>query len=58
MSTLRKEGFYIPPGTVAVLEARARRARAQAMHSTILRLVASLTPRIHIRPAQWIARLG
>ena len=58
MNTLSKEGFYIEPGTVAAMEARARRARAQAMHSLILRLLVGLTPRLEIRPARWIARLG
>ena len=58
MNTLSKEGFYIEPGTVAAMEARARRARAQAMNSLILRLLVRLTPRLDIRPARWIARLG
>ena len=58
MNTLSKEGFYIEPGTVAAMEARARRARAQAMHSLILRLLVRLIPRLEIRPARWIARLG
>ena len=58
MNTLSKEGFYIEPGTVAAMEARARRARAQAMHSLILRLFAGLAPRLEIRPVHWIERLG
>ena len=58
MNTLSKEGFYIEPGTVAAMEARARRARAQAMHSLVMRLLAGLTPRLEIRPARWIERLG
>ena len=58
MNTISKEAFHIDPHTVAILQARGRRARALAMHSLLLRLLARLTPRIHLRPARWLERLG
>ena len=58
MSTITKKTSHIDPHTVAILQARGRRARAQAMHSLILRLFVSLTPRIHLRAARWLERLG
>ena len=58
MNTINKEAFPIDPHTVAILQARGRRARALAIHSLILRLFVSLTPRIQLRPARWLERLG
>ena len=58
MNTISKEAFHIDPHTVAILRARGRRARALAMHSLFLRLLAYLTPRIDLRPARWLERLG
>ena len=42
MNMIPKEAFHIDPHTVAILQARGRRARAEAMHSLILRLLARL----------------
>lgn len=39
----------IDPEVVAILQARARRARSQAMHSLIVQLIHKLTPRLSLR---------
>ena len=39
----------INPEVVAVLQARARRARAQAVHNVVIRLVQKLTPRLDLK---------
>jgi hypothetical protein len=39
----------IDPEVVAVLRARARRARSQAMYSLLGRLIHKLTPRLSLR---------
>ena len=49
MNNVTIEAFRIDPDTVAILQARARRARAQAMHSLILRLLERLTARPNSR---------
>jgi len=39
----------IDPEVVAVLRSRAHRARSQAMHSFVARLIHKLTPRLSLR---------
>lgn len=43
------ENLRIDPETVAVLNARARKARSEFVHGLVVRLVHRLTPRIHLR---------
>jgi len=43
------EDLKIDPDTLAVLNARARRARSEFVHSLVVRLIHRLTPRIHLR---------
>ena len=45
MKTITIQSVRIHPEILGVLEARARRARAQAVHSLIARLFERLTPR-------------
>jgi len=41
--------IYIDRATIAVLHARARRARSEAAHNAVVRLIRKLTPRLHLR---------
>ena len=45
MKTITIQSVRINPEILGVLEARARRARAQTVHSLIVRLIERLTPR-------------
>ena len=45
MKTITIQSVRINPEILGVLEARARRARAQAVHSLVVRLIEWLTPR-------------
>lgn len=56
MKKLTLESIRIDPETLAVLQARARRARAEAVHALIVRLIDALTPRLDVR--RWTANHG
>jgi len=47
--TTRQKALRIDPAVVAVLQARARRARAEAVHNTAVRLLQKLSPRLNLR---------
>lgn len=52
MTNLTIEAIRANPEVVAVLHARARQARAQAVHGLLARLIHRLTPRIDLRAAR------
>ena len=56
MKTVTLEAIRINPELLAVLEARARRARAQAVGNLIARLIHRLTPRLNAH--RWDVRWG
>jgi hypothetical protein len=56
MKAKETEIIRIDPEVVAVLQARARRARSEAVHNLILSLIDRLTPRPAFRP--WGAHWG
>ncbi|HEX2651721.1 MAG TPA: hypothetical protein VHN19_17465 [Burkholderiales bacterium] len=49
MKANTSQPIRIDPEVVAVLQARARRARSQAMHNLIGQLIHKLTPRLSLR---------
>jgi len=49
MTPNRNAGLPIHPEMLAVMYARARRARAQAIHNLAVRLIQKLTPRLNVR---------
>lgn len=49
MTKLTIETLRANPEILAVLHARARRARAEAVHGLFARLIGRLTPRIDVR---------
>lgn len=49
MKANRTYPVRIDPEVLAVLRARARRARSQAMYSLVARLFGKLTPRLSLR---------
>ena len=50
MKPVTMKAIRIHPEMLAVIEARARRARAEAVHSLIVRLIERLTPRAGGQP--------
>lgn len=56
MKTVTIEAIRINPDLLGVLQARARRARAEAVHSLLARLIHRFTPRVDLRP--WGAHWG
>lgn len=50
MKTVTIEAIRINPELLAVLQARARRARSEAVHSLAARLFKRLAPRLDARP--------
>lgn len=56
MEKLTLETLRIHPEALAVLQARARRARAEAVHALVVRLIDALAPRLAVR--RWIAHQG
>jgi hypothetical protein len=56
MKAKHREVIHIDPEVVAVLQARARRARADAVHDLFVRMIDRLTPRLAFRP--WGAHWG
>ena len=56
MKTLTLEAIRINPDLLGALEARARRARAEAVNNLFVRLLQRLTPRADLRP--WGAHWG
>ncbi|MEW6688662.1 MAG: hypothetical protein AB1452_06150 [Pseudomonadota bacterium] len=49
MRNVTMEAIRTHPELLAALEARARRARAEAVHGAFARLVRKLTPRLDLR---------
>ena len=49
MKKLTIEAVRVNPEMLAVLHARARRARAEAVNNVFVRLIGRLTPRIDLR---------
>ncbi len=49
MKAIKVTNLVIDPEVLAVLQARARRARAQAVHNLAVRLIQKLTPRLNLR---------
>ena len=56
MNTNANSPVRIDPEVVALLRARARKARSQAMANLVVRLINKLTPRLGFRP--WGAHWG
>ena len=56
MKTVTLEAIRINPELLGILEARARRARAQAVGNLIVRLIQRLTPRLDAQ--RWNVRWG
>ncbi len=56
MKTPTIEALRVNPELLGVLQARARRARAEAVHSLIVRLVLRLAPRLE--PRGWGVHWG
>ena len=49
MKATNIEAIRIDPEVVGVLQARARKARAEAVHNLVIRLIHKLTPRFDLR---------
>ena len=49
MNPITIDAIRVNPEIIAVLHARARRARAQAVNNLFIRLINRLTPRIDLR---------
>ena len=47
MKTVTSKGFRLNPDTVGILQARARRARSQAMHNLAVRFISWLAARFN-----------
>jgi len=58
MNPITLEEFHDNPELRLQLHRAARRERARLVHAGFVWLRDRLTPRIHLRPARWIARLG
>ena len=56
MKPITIENLRVNPEMLAVLHARAHRARAQAVGNLVVKLIHKLTPRIDLRP--WGAHWG
>ena len=53
MKATKVENLKIDPETLAVLHARARRARSEFVHSLAVRLIHRLTPNLSVLRTHW-----
>ena len=56
MKAIKVTNLVVDPEVLAVMQARARRARAEAVHNLVVQLVQKLSPRAHLR--LWGAHWG
>lgn len=53
MNAYQVENLKVDPATLAVLNARARRARAEFVHSLVVRLIHRLSPNLRVLRTHW-----